>query len=134
LRKLFIIDYFNTKENNIIALDQYGFKNNNLTELAIFNVTNQILSQMHKKSSVCGIFHDLTKAFDIVNHDILIAKVKYYGIVCRTRELINSYLSNRYQRVTIKSSHASNYISAWELVKHGVPRGQFLDPHCSYFI
>jgi hypothetical protein len=37
-----------------------------------------------------------------------------------------SYLSNRYQRVTIKSSHASNYTSAWELVEHGVPQGSIL--------
>jgi hypothetical protein len=66
--------------------------------------------------------------FDTINHDILISKLEYYGIVGRTGELIKSYLSNRYQRVTIKSSHASNYISAWELVKHGVPQGSILGP------
>jgi hypothetical protein len=96
--------------------------------LAIFNLRNQILSQINKKSSVCGIFCDLIKAFDSVNHDVLITKLKYYGIVGRTGELIKSYLSNRYQRVVINSSHASNYISAWELVKHGVPQGSILGP------
>jgi hypothetical protein len=98
------------------------------TELDVFNLTNQILSQMSKKSSVCGIFCDLTKAFDTVNHDILIAKLEYCGIVGRTHELIKPYLSNRYQRVTIKSSHASNYTSAWELVNHGVTQGSILGP------
>ena len=73
-------------------------------------------------------FCDLTKAFDTVNHDILISKLKYYGIIGRTGELIKSYLSNRYQRVTIKISHASNCISAWVLVKHGVPQGSILGP------
>jgi len=94
--------------------------------LALFKLTNQILSHINNKSSVCGIFCDLTKAFDTVNHDILISKLEYYGIIGRTSELIKSYLSNWNQRVTIKTSHASNCISAWELVKHGVPQGSIL--------
>ena len=63
------------------------------------------------------MFCDLTKAFDTVNHEILIFKLEHYGIIGRTGELIKSYLSNRYQRVTIKTSHASNCISA-----SGAPR------------
>jgi len=115
-----------TKENNIIVSDQYGFKSNRSTEVAIFKLTNQILSYINNKSSVCGIFCDLTKAFDTVNHDILISKLEHYGIIGRTNKLIKSYLSNRYQRVTIKTSHALNYTSGWEVVKHGVPQGSVL--------
>jgi hypothetical protein len=107
-------------------LDQYGFKNNSSTELAIFNLTNQILSQINKKSSVCGIFCYLTKVSDTEKHNILINKLEYYGIVGRDGELIKSYLSYRYQRVPLKSLYASNYVSAWELVKHGVPQGSIL--------
>jgi hypothetical protein len=55
-----------------------------------------------------GIFCDLTKAFDTVNDDNLITKLEYYSIAGKSGELIKSYLSNRYQRVTIKSSHTSN--------------------------
>ena len=79
-----------TKENNITDTDQYGFKNNSSTELAIFKLTNQILSHINNKSSVCGIFCDLTKAFDTVNHEILIPTLEYYGIIGRTGELIKS--------------------------------------------
>jgi hypothetical protein len=95
---------------NIIASDQYGFKNNHATELAMFNVTNQILTQLNKKSSVCGIFCDLTKAFDTVNHHILVNKLEDYGIVGRFSDLIKSYSSNRYLRVIIKVMHASKYV------------------------
>ena len=86
------------------------------------------MSHINDKSSVCGIFCDLTKAFDTVNHDILISKLEYYGIIGRTNKLIKSNLSNRYQRVTIKTSYVSNCTSAWELVKHGVPQGSILGP------
>jgi Notch-like protein len=79
-----------TKENNIIVMDQYGFKSNSSTELAIFNLTNQIQSHINNKPSVCGIFCDLTEAFDFENH-ILISKLEYYGIIGRTGELIKSY-------------------------------------------
>ena len=117
-----------SKENNIIIRDQYGFLNNSSTELAIFKLTNQILSHINNKSSVCGIFCSLTKAFDTVNHDILISKLEYYGVTGRSGELIKSYLSNQYQRVKIKTLHVSNCCSAWELVKHGVPQGSILGP------
>jgi len=99
--------------------------------LAIFKLTNQILSHIKNKSSVCGIFCDLTKAFDTVHHDILISKLEYYGITGRSGELIKSYLSNRY--LTIKTLHVSNCSSAWELLKHGVPRGSILGPRLFLF-
>jgi hypothetical protein len=55
-------------------------------------------------------------------------KLEYYGIVDGFGELIKSYLSNGYQRVIIKSLYASNYGSAWKLVKCGVPQGSILGP------
>jgi len=54
-----------TNENNIIDMDQYGFKTNSSTELAIFKLVNQTWSHITNKSPVCGIFCDLTKAFDL---------------------------------------------------------------------
>jgi len=117
-----------TKENNIIVTDQYGFLNNSSTELAIFKLTNQILSHININSLVCGNFCDLTKPFDTVNREILISKLEYCDVIGRTNTLIKPYLSNRYQRVTIKTSQASNCTSAWELVKHGVPQGSIVGP------
>jgi hypothetical protein len=115
-----------TKRNNIITSDQYGFKKNSSTEVAVFNLINQTLSQINKKSSVCGIFCDLTTAFDTVHHDILMTKLEYYCIVGKFGKLIKSYLNKKFQRVIIKSLYASNHVSSWELVKHGVPQKSIL--------
>jgi hypothetical protein len=109
-------------------LEQYGFKENSSAELAIFNLTNQILIQNNKKLAVSGIFCDLTEAFDTVNHHLLIIKLKHYGIIGKSGDSIKSYLSNRYQRVFINSWYSSNKVSRWEQVKHGVPQGSIPGP------
>ena len=70
---------------------------------------------------------DLKKAFDVVNHKILLNKLEYYGIVGRFNALIKSYLTERYQRVIIQNNFRNSY-SEWEMVKHGVPQGSILGP------
>ena len=85
-------------------MDQYGFKNNSSTELAIFKLINSILTSINNKDAVYGIFYDVSKAFDTLNHEILVSKLKYYGITGVAGELIKSYLSNRFQRVRIRNS------------------------------
>ena len=99
------------KENNIIVTDQYGFLNNSSSELAIFQLTNQILSHINNKSLVRGTFCDLTKPFNTVNREILISKLEDYGVIGRNNTLIKSYLNNQYQRVPIKTSQASKSTS-----------------------
>jgi hypothetical protein len=59
---------------------------------------------------------------NVVNHDILITKLEYCGVVGIFGELIKSYLSERHQRVLIKSRHYSNYVSALERIRYGVPQ------------
>jgi hypothetical protein len=60
-----------------------------VTALETSNLTNEPLSQINKKSSVCGIFCDLTKAFDTVNHDIVMIKLQCSGIVGKFGECNN---------------------------------------------
>jgi hypothetical protein len=76
---------------------------------------------------VGGIFCDLHKAFDCVNHGALLSKMEFCGIVGKTGNPIKSYLQNRYQRVMIKKD-TINYHSEWELITDGVPQGSVLGP------
>ena len=73
-----------------------------------------------------GIFCDLTKAFDCINHTILLSKLEFYGISGNAYNLTKSYLNDIYQRVLIKNTNSKNYLYEWEKVKPEVPHGSIL--------
>ena len=84
---------------------------------------------MNNKLLVGGIFGDLEKAFDCVNYDILLYKLKFYGIRDKAVQLYQSYLGNRYCRTAIyNGNRTSNKVSDWAKVRHGVPQGTILGP------
>jgi hypothetical protein len=96
-----------------------GFREKLSTDMATYAFLNKVLSSLDKKKYVGGLFCDLHKAFDCVNHDILLA---IYGITGTAYNLIRSYLGKRYKRTINKLS------STWEQVKYGVPQGSVLGP------
>jgi len=74
-----------------------------------------------------GIFCDLEKAFDSVNHDILLSKLTYYGATHNAKLLFESHPSDRRQRVQITSSNLNqNTVFKWAKVRYDVPLGSVL--------
>ena len=110
-------------QNNILYDHQFGFRKSFSTEHALMSITEQIKTNFKKKSFSCGVFVDLEKAFDTVNHSILISKLKHYGLKDPALSWFNSYLSNRSQKVTL-NGHTSDSRS----ISCGVPQGSILGP------
>jgi hypothetical protein len=90
--------------NNILVKKQYGFIINSPTEAASYYVINEILKATNNRLSVGGIFCDPEKAFDCVNHGILVDKLQFYGIKGKFLALIQSYLKGRYQKYLLTNS------------------------------
>jgi hypothetical protein len=83
---------------------------------------------MNNNLKIGGIYCDLQKAFDCVNHEILLNKLEFYGIQGKFKTLIESYLTGRYQKVTPNTNTTTNSSSKWELINNGVPQGSILGP------
>jgi hypothetical protein len=66
--------------HNILSRAQYGFRTNMSTDNSIYQLTTNILKALDNKQLVGGIFCDLSKAFDCVDHEILLGKLEYYGV------------------------------------------------------
>jgi hypothetical protein len=73
------------------------------TDMAIYKLSNVILETLNNKNLIGGIFCDLEKAFDCVNHKILLSKLEFYGVKGKAKSWFESYLGGRYQRVLITS-------------------------------
>ena len=113
----------------LLVTNQFGFRKGIATEDAIFKLTNEILTALNSKKVIGGIFCDLEKAFDSVNHGILLSKLPYYGISGKAKLLLESYMQNRYQRVQIANSYLNTTTtSKWTKIKSGVPQGSILGP------
>jgi hypothetical protein len=122
-----LIDHLN--KYAILSPIQYGFQKNLCMENAVYTLLNEVLTALNNKARVKGIFCDTEKAFDCVNHNVLLHKLEIYGIRGTTKELFSQFLSNRYQRVILKDkASGQNITSNWSKIKHGVPQGSVLGP------
>ena len=102
---------------------QFGFRKGRSTEQALITLVDKVSSAIDGGNFVVGIFLDFSKAFDTVNHDILISKLEHYGIRGTALNWFEDYLCNRNQYVTVNSAK-----SGTKIVKCGVPQGSILGP------
>jgi len=82
-------------KNKLLTSFQYEFRNNASTELAVSAIYESFLKNMDKGKSTCAVFLDLSKAFDTVDHKILLRKLMYYGIRGKQNFFFESYLTNQ---------------------------------------
>ena len=108
---------------NQIYSKQFGFRKAHSTIDTLINITERIRERLDEREFACGVFVDLQKAFDTVDHEILLSKLDHYGIRGTENAWFRSYLSGRSQFVQISNSQ-----SASKPVKHGVPQGSVLGP------
>ena len=110
-------------QHNMLSPSQYGFRKTLSTQHAILDIVSTIQTNMDKRLFSCGVFIDRKKAFDTVDHKILLHKLDHCGFRGVINKWFSSYLQGRTQTTQIDS-----YISARNDITCGVPQGSVLGP------
>ena len=110
------------EKHNLLYPSQYGFRKGHSTQHAILDI-NDIQANMNQRLLSCGVFIDLKKAFDTVDHEMLLNKLNHYGFRGIINDWFSSYLNNRTQ-----TTQVGQHISNKAIITCGVPQGSVLGP------
>ena len=111
------------QNNNILFENQFGFRPNHSTTDAVTKFVAHVANSLNSNLPTLAVFLDLSKAFDTIDHTILLNKLEHYGIRGIALEWFRSYLSNREQFVSYSNVNSNNHN-----VTCGVPQGSVLGP------
>ena len=124
LERLIFIRTTNFLKTHIIFTNsQFGFRQKHSTIHALLNFVDKVAHSIDDHSHLVGIFLDFSKAFDTINHTILLKKLSHYGIRGIALEWFRNYLKNRNQYV-----YLNDHISSSKEINCGVPQGSILGP------
>ena len=107
----------------ILYCCRFGFRKNHSTALSLINLINKIAESIDRNEVTIGVFLDLSKAFDTLDHEILLNKLDHYGIRGVALDWVKSYLSERLQFVQFNQTSSSKC-----QIHCGVPQGSILGP------
>src|SRR6185437_10598778 len=110
---------------NLLSNCQFGFRAAKSTEHALLDVVSEIREALNNGEYCAGFFLDLSRAFDIIDHDILLEKFRWFGIRGVAHDLLKSYLSSRKHQTKIGTS---GVLSGFLRSKIGIPQGSVLGP------
>ena len=110
-------------KHSILSDSQYGFRSSCSTSSALIELIEEISTSLDNKKIAIGVFIDLRKAFDTIDHKLLLSKLDHYGVRGQSNNWIKSYLEHREQFVQI-----GDYKSDLLTILCGVPQGSVLGP------
>ena len=115
--------YYFLEQHDCLYTQQFGFGNSHSTNQILMNITEKIRKAFDHSNFACGVFLELQKTFDAVNHEILISELEYCGARGTPLDLFKNYLKNRTQFTSVNNStlETLNF-------KSGLPRGSILGP------
>ena len=117
----YIVDFL--ESNNILYEHQYGFRKGHSTNHAVITLVERVAKALDTGKIVVGVYLDIRKAFDAIDHHILLRKLYSLGIRGNLYTWIKSYLTNRSQFVMYNNSKSET-----KFITHGVPQGSILGP------
>ena len=112
-------------KHNILSSSQYGFRDKSSTQYALLDLVESLSTAIDDNKFTVGVFIDLRKAFDTIDHDILLRKLYFYGVRGLAYDWVKDYLSSRTQYVQY-----NNECSSRRNINCGVPQGSILGPLC----
>ena len=114
-----VLDYIKDKFSPLLC----GFRKQFSMQHALVRLTERWKHYLDKSGAIVGVLMDLSKAYDCISYDLLIAKLHAYGLGITAIRLLHSYLTNRKQRTKINNS-----FSEWVEILIGIPQGSVLGP------